>query len=141
MLMLAVTTGLTLALADRWTKAFIASRFTLGAERRLLPGVRLRYVRHRLNPTVVDEQRSRLVALLIAAASALVWISTQTPLWQTPSAQAGLALAIVGATSNAWDRIQHHAFVDFICIGRWPPFNLADAGICAGVLIALAELF
>jgi signal peptidase II len=38
-----------------------------------------------------------------------------------------------GAAGNVADRVRRGAIVDFIAIGRWPPFNLADAAIVVGV--------
>ena len=141
MLLLAITAGLSLALLDRLSKAVVSVQLALGTERRIVPGVRLRYVRHRLNPAVVDEQRRRLLALLLAACFVLIWSGSQTPLWQTPLATIGLGMAVAGAGSNLWDRLQRYTFVDFICIGRWPAFNLADAGVCIGAVLALVRLF
>ena len=54
-------------------------------------------------------------------------------------ARTGVAVAIGGATANLVDRLARGRVVDFIEIGPWPVFNLADAGIVAGVgLIVIA---
>jgi signal peptidase II len=52
-------------------------------------------------------------------------------------AQLGLGCAIGGATSNLLDRLWRGSIVDFISVGFWPTFNLADAAIAGGVLLAL----
>lgn len=46
-----------------------------------------------------------------------------------------LALIIGGALGNLYDRIFLGAVRDFIKIGPWPNFNLADAAIVIGVLL------
>lgn len=46
---------------------------------------------------------------------------------------AGIGAALGGAAGNLADRWRHGAIVDFIAIGRWPVFNLADAAIVVGV--------
>jgi signal peptidase II len=46
---------------------------------------------------------------------------------------AGIGAALGGAAGNLADRLRHGAVVDFIAIGRWPVFNLADAAIVVGV--------
>jgi signal peptidase II len=48
-----------------------------------------------------------------------------------------LAVGLVagGAIGNLADRIRHDAVTDFIAIGSWPPFNLADISITLGVLL------
>jgi len=53
-----------------------------------------------------------------------------------------LGLVIGGAVGNLADRlIRHHhgAVVDFIDFRWWPVFNLADAAITVGVVLALAR--
>ena len=54
-----------------------------------------------------------------------------------PAAVAGLVVALAGATSNLGDRLGRGAVIDFIALGRWPTFNLADVAIAAGVGVAL----
>ena len=46
-----------------------------------------------------------------------------------------LALIIGGALGNLYDRIFLGVVRDFIGIGPWPNFNLADAAIVVGVLL------
>lgn len=51
----------------------------------------------------------------------------------------GIGAALGGAAGNLADRWRRGAVVDFIAIGRWPVFNLADAAIVAGIaLLALS---
>lgn len=52
----------------------------------------------------------------------------------------GLAVALGGAASNLRDRLTRGAVVDFIKIGWWPAFNLADVAIVAGVAVAVGSL-
>jgi signal peptidase II len=52
-------------------------------------------------------------------------------------AHLGLGCAIGGATSNLLERLWRGSIVDFIAVGFWPVFNLADAAIVGGVLLAL----
>ena len=44
-----------------------------------------------------------------------------------------IGAALGGAAANIADRLRRGAVVDFIVIGRWPPFNLADAAIVLGI--------
>jgi signal peptidase II len=55
-------------------------------------------------------------------------------------AGAGLAVAFAGATGNLLDRVGRGAVIDFIALGRWPAFNLADVAIVAGVLVAAGSV-
>jgi signal peptidase II len=52
----------------------------------------------------------------------------------------GLGLALGGATSNLADRIVRGAVADFIAVGRWPMFNLADSAMVAGTVLLAAGL-
>lgn len=52
----------------------------------------------------------------------------------------GVGLVIGGAAGNVLDRLRRGAVVDFIAVGPWPVFNLADAAIVAGVGLACLSL-
>jgi signal peptidase II len=53
----------------------------------------------------------------------------------------GIGLVVGGAAGNVLDRLRRGAIVDFIAVGPWPVFNLADAAIVAGIgLIVLLSL-
>ena len=46
-----------------------------------------------------------------------------------------------GALGNLADRIRADAVTDYVAIGSWPPFNLADVAITVGVaILALSYL-
>lgn len=51
-----------------------------------------------------------------------------------------IGLIIGGALGNVLDRIQWRHVIDFIKIGWWPAFNLADIGISIGVFILAVYL-
>jgi len=46
-----------------------------------------------------------------------------------------LGMMMGGALGNMWDRILHGSVTDFIAIGFWPIFNIADSSIVIGVTI------
>lgn len=52
--------------------------------------------------------------------------------------QVGMGLIAAGAIGNIIDRIALGSVVDFIDVGFWPVFNVADIAIVIGVIIALA---
>jgi signal peptidase II len=45
----------------------------------------------------------------------------------------GLGLAVGGASGNLTDRLVRGRVVDFVAIGRWPVFNLADVAMVLGL--------
>ena len=57
-----------------------------------------------------------------------------------PGAACGARIAVGGSLSNLVDRIRLHHVTDFIDLGWWPAFNLADSFIVIGVAILLGGL-
>jgi signal peptidase II len=55
-------------------------------------------------------------------------------------ASAGLVLALAGSTSNLLDRVRRGAVIDFIALGWWPAFNVADVAIVTGVVVAVGSV-
>ena len=57
----------------------------------------------------------------------------------------GLGFILGGAIGNLVDRLRYRAVLDFLdfYIGgwHWPAFNVADAGICVGALLACIALY
>ena len=51
--------------------------------------------------------------------------------WQTVAVGAILG----GAIGNFIDRVRHGYVVDFVSVGPWPNFNLADSAITVGVVV------
>ncbi len=49
----------------------------------------------------------------------------------------GLALIIAGVLSNGIDRLVHGGVIDYIRIGTFPVFNIADALIITGVAVLI----
>ena len=49
----------------------------------------------------------------------------------------GTVLILAGGISNLIDRVRFGGVIDYITIGWWPSFNLADCFILAGVIILL----
>jgi signal peptidase II len=78
-----------------------------------------------------------LLALMSLAilASLLVqyWRQPRTPLWQTLA----LGAIVGGAAGNLLDRVRLGYVVDFIAVGAWPNFNVADSAISVGVVLLL----
>ncbi len=49
----------------------------------------------------------------------------------------GLALQVGGALGNLWDRLYRGSVTDFVAVGQFPVFNLADIAITLGVACLL----
>ncbi len=77
-----------------------------------------------------------LLLLFVIITLSLVLLIQFGLAYQSPYAQIALGGALGGAASNLLDRFWRGAVVDFIELGFWPVFNLADVAICVGVLAA-----
>ena len=78
--------------------------------------------------------------IFIGAALLLVCVFA----WQsavTRWSQIGFGLIVGGAIGNVVDRIPDGLVTDFVSVGRFPVFNVADSCITIGVLLLLAEVF
>jgi signal peptidase II len=86
-------------------------------------------------------RRSRMrVALWCAELVALLALVGLVPEFGDPVPSAGLGSALGGGAGNLYDRLSRGGVVDFIDVGFWPVFNLADVAIVAGVAVALISV-
>ena len=122
-------------LLDQWSKhlvlVYVADRAI-----RLGPLVTLRRV---LSVQRIHARAGRGGVLVLFWLTALVSALLLIRLggwFRTSSAQLGLAAAFSGATGNLLDILRRRAIVDFVDLGWWPVFNLADVAIVAGLLVA-----
>ena len=51
-----------------------------------------------------------------------------------------LGLIVGGALGNLFDRVKDGAVVDFISVGWWPAFNIADSSIAVGMCLLLVTM-
>lgn len=51
----------------------------------------------------------------------------------------GTGLVVGGAVGNVVDRLRLGFVVDFVAIGPWPAFNVADAAVSVGVVLLVVE--
>jgi signal peptidase II len=131
-----LTAAAILFLADQGSKRVIHARgeqltFGWGSF------VRIRCVLHR-----AGLYQSRRAHAMFAGTWLLALISAATLYWmglrfQTGPALVGLGLAFGGSGSNLFDILRDRYIVDFIDLGWWPVFNLADVAIVAGLAMAL----
>lgn len=74
-----------------------------------------------------------LVAVTLAALGLIVYLFARDPnrrgMWVATGLVAG------GALGNLADRIFAGEVTDYIAVGSWPPFNVADIAITCGVVL------
>jgi signal peptidase II len=62
------------------------------------------------------------------------------PFLATMPSKLALSLILGGTVGNLIDRLRHGYVTDFIAIGRWPAFNIADSTVVVGATL-IAYLF
>ncbi len=72
--------------------------------------------------------------LVVAVLAAIYLQSTAPPPWQS----IGVGLLAGGAFGNLGDRLRLGYVVDFVSVGLWPNFNVADSAITVGAVILVA---
>jgi signal peptidase II len=122
--------------ADQLTKMFVARRLTQG-QSRFLFGVHIQRVTNRSYDQRFSHSASVPFLLWAALFASIVLLTHYGHFFSRPAAQIGLGAALGGAGSNVHDHMRRGGIVDFIKIGWWPVFNLADVGISLGAIAAL----
>jgi signal peptidase II len=126
--------------ADQVSKAFVLARWPLAG---FTPPRSFVSIRCMLN------RQGTLAALAGAPALAALWAAMMVLaglilhyglLGHEALVPIGIGAALGGATGNVLDRLYRGAVVDFVAIGPWPVFNLADAALVAGTGLILLTL-
>ena len=75
-----------------------------------------------------------LTVIAFVAVAAMIWLYRSSPM---PSLlmRAALGLQMGGAIGNLIDRLRLGYVVDFIDVGPWPVFNVADSSVVVGIAI------
>lgn len=87
---------------------------------------------------IAGSRIARVAVGALAAAAGLTLVLFGGPI-STLSAL-GLGMAIGGAIGNVIDLLSRGHVIDFVSIGRWPTFNLADVALCGGLVMAVIGL-
>jgi signal peptidase II len=74
-----------------------------------------------------------LVLVTLGALVLIGYLFSRKP--ERPWMWVAVGLLAGGALGNLVDRIRADAVTDYVDLGSWPPFNLADVAITSGVLL------
>jgi signal peptidase II len=123
--------------ADQVTKVMVARRLAVGEAVPVGPGVRIRHVVARFPKRGLVHNGIALFLLWSVAVGGIVLAAHWGYVFERPAAQMGLSAALAGAASNLHDRLRNGVVIDFVELGWWPIFNLADVAITLGVMAAI----
>jgi signal peptidase II len=119
---------------DQLAKALVRGRLEPGERVDLIAGVDLvRVANEGIAFGLLDDAGALVIVLAAGAFGALLVVflaaTDRRGLWLPIGLLAG------GAIGNLIDRIREGAVTDFVDLGAWPAFNVADAEITLGVVI------
>ena len=125
-------------IADQISKALVLSRTTTSVRER--PFVSIQHVMNRRGIIASFGGRTTLLAIWAVSIATAALVLHCGILATGTLGPIGIGAAIGGATGNLFDQLRRGAIVDFIAIGWWPVFNVADAAIISGAGLALLSI-
>ncbi len=132
--------GAAAVLADQVTKQLVSTQLGLGDDVSVLGPFSIHHVE---NPGIAFGWFAGATSPVIAVTSvALAWMLLffARSGARHPLLPVGLGLVVGGSSSNLVDRVRLGYVTDFLDVGFWPAFNLADTFIVVGVGVLLAAL-
>jgi signal peptidase II len=127
--------------ADQITKHVVTSSLALGEETKVVGPLTIHHVQNTGIAFGLFGGATAIVALLTSGA--IVWMLA---FFRRAGARHALlpvafGFLIGGSASNLVDRVRLGHVTDFLDLGFWPAFNLADSFICVGVGLLVYSLF
>lgn len=143
-LILAGAAGLVVAL-DQWTKYLVRTRLVFAEVWPPIPGLGSWFRIVHWNNTgaafgLFPSGGLIFTVIALVVSGAILYYYPRVPSGQAPLRLA-LALQLGGALGNLIDRLVQGTVTDFIAIGTFPVFNLADASITIGVAVLAAAIW
>jgi signal peptidase II len=127
--------------ADQVTKHVVTSSLDLGESAHVLGPLDIHHVQNTGIAFGLFGGATPLVVLFTGAA--LVWMLVFFARSGSRHVLIPVALGFLigGSASNLLDRVRLGHVTDFLDLGFWPAFNLADSFICIGVALLVYALF
>lgn len=139
-LMLLIAAGV--VVVDQGTKAIVRATIPVGDTVDVLPGVHLVDTVNTGIAFSLFPGNQGVVAALTLIAIAAIAVLLVGFAGRHALVPIGGGLLLGGSIGNLIDRIWRDGVTDFIAIGPWPPFNVADIGVTLGaILLVLALVF
>ena len=125
---------------DQVSKFFIRANMTPGQSMPEEGFFRITYVTNEGLAFGILSNQAFLITLTTIVGIAAILMYARYPLFNRVLFKISLGLLLGGAVGNLIDRIRFGEVVDFIDVGAWPVFNLADSAIVVGVIIIILYL-
>jgi signal peptidase II len=126
--------------ADQVTKHLVATQLRLDESVKVVGPLSIHRVQNSGIAFGMFSQATAIVAMATAVAVGWMLVFFARSGARHPVLPAALGLLIGGSVSNLIDRVRLGHVTDFLDLGWWPAFNLADTFICVGVAILLVAL-
>jgi signal peptidase II len=131
---LAGALGAVVVIVDQVVKAVIEDHIALGEKVDFLGPLKLTLSHNEgVAFGLAGGSGAPLVVVTLVALGVVIYLFSRDParpwMWVATGLLAG------GAVGNLADRVRVGAVTDFIELPHWPPFNLADVSITAGVIL------
>ena len=123
--------------ADQLTKQLVLESLGLGASWPNDGFFRFTFVRNDGTAFGLFQDNGTLLTFISLAAVALIVFFYREIAMASWFTRVALGLQLGGACGNIIDRFRHGYVVDFIDVGAWPIFNIADSSISVGVTMAI----
>jgi signal peptidase II len=130
---------------DQTSKIWVRSNFVLGQSKPVEGFFRFTYVENTGAAFSIFNERADILGIvsIIGAVLILLYIfifSRRMPFLETRLNKLALGLMLGGTIGNMIDRLFLSRVTDFIDVGPWPVFNIADSSLVVGVIIFAAGL-
>lgn len=130
--------GSTVVLLDLLAKRAVERRYTHRAMH-LGPIADIRHVASRRRLYALAPFRLTLLIVWFAAFAAAIALAATGQIGSV-TAQLAMGAALGGAAGNLYDILRSHSVRDYVDLGWWPVFNLADVAILGGLALAFIQL-
>lgn len=126
---------------DQLVKVVVRANITPGQVVDVVPGVDLVHTTNTGIAFSLFSGSTGVIAVLTLVAIAVIALVLVAYAGEHPLVPVGGGLLLGGAIGNLIDRVGRGGVTDFIAIGGWPPFNVADIGVTIGAILLVVALF
>ena len=133
-------TALLVVAADQLSKSWVRSNLAVGESLPEMGFLRLTYVQNTGSAFGLFRDQTLLLAIVAFIGIAILLLfglfrHRRFPFLATVPAKLLLGLVLGGTVGNLLDRLGYGYVTDFIDIGRWPAFNIADSAVVVGAIL------